>query len=258
MTGSGVNSLSLVVPCYNEEEAIPLLAERITELCASLSKREIEAEIIIVDDGSQDCTWDVLQKEFKKVKGTVLCRHEVNSGFGSALKTGLTRAGGDVVVTVDADTNYDLRLAPEMLHFFEAGYDIVTASPFAHGGACDYPIHRYVLSKTVAWLYRYALGADMKPLSVYTCGFRAYRNTVVSNILPDADDFLATSQALIKGLLLGYEIAEMPVKVHPRLHGHSKMKFVRTAFRHIKFLWSLKRRKYVVIRNDDPASFSVI
>jgi len=91
-------------------------------------------------------------------------------------------------------------------------------------------------------LYRLALGKTVPPLSVYTCGFRAYRREALDLIMPEANDFLATAEILVHALLAGLCVAEMPVTVHKRVHGVSKMKLGKTARRHLGFLWSLCQR----------------
>jgi len=242
MSSMIIQSLSLVIPCFNEEEGLPTLFLRLSELRASLFEYGIKPEFVIVDDGSSDTSWSMLQEEYAMTEDVVLLQHNRNIGFGRALKTGIKAATGDIVATVDADTNYDLRQTPDMLSYFAEGYDIVTASPFIKGGGWDYPFYRYLLSNAVTILYRLALGKNAKPLGVYTCGFRAYRREVLEHILPQADDFLATAEILVWALLMEYKVAEMPVTVHDRMHGCSKMNMVKMTFRHLGFLLSLWRR----------------
>ena len=162
--------VSLVTPCYNEEESLPTYFQRVEELRVDLSARDVDLEVVLVDDGSSDRTWSLLETHSRANANINIVRHDRNGGFGKALQTGLGRANGDTVVTVDADSNYDLREAVQMLDFIDDGADVVTASPFVKGAEWDYPAHRYVLSKSLVLLYRLVLGPKVQPLSVYTCG----------------------------------------------------------------------------------------
>ena len=146
---------------------------------------------------------------------------------------------GDVVVTIDADTNYDLREMPALLECLDKGADMVTASPFMSGGGRRYPIHRLFLSRGVALLYRLVLGRAAGDIATFTCGFRAYRREALADVLPDSDDFLATAEMLVRALLCQRSVAQMPTMVHDRMHGRSKLRLARTIRSHVGFLWTL-------------------
>ena len=231
--------VSLVTPCYNEEESLPTYFQRVAELRAELEKHDIEIEVVMVDDGSKDATWSLIQQHCSVTPGFKPYKHDQNGGFGKALQTGLRHAGGDVVVTIDADTNYDLRETPSMLACLDDGADVVTASPFVEGASWKYPAHRFVLSKGLVLLYRLALGPKVKPLSVYTCGFRAYRRETLDVVMPRSDDFLATAEMIVRALWADFAVVEMPSCVHDRDFGQSKMNKLKTTVRHLRFLSSI-------------------
>ncbi|MEI6104272.1 MAG: glycosyltransferase family 2 protein [Methanothrix sp.] len=105
---------SLVVPAYNEEKGLPLVVAEY---------QDVVDEIIIVDDGSSDGTFQVA----KALVGgkTKLFRHEKNAGKVAALRTGVKHASGDIVIFIDADNTYPARYVPDLVREIENGADLV-------------------------------------------------------------------------------------------------------------------------------------
>jgi len=115
--------ISIVIPAFNEEEAIPHLVKRVEEIFSKLS---YNFELIIVDDGSGDRTFEVIKELAKTkhfLKGVRLSR---NMGHQAALDCGLNHAYGDAVITMDADLQHPPEIALEMIRKWEEGFDIVT------------------------------------------------------------------------------------------------------------------------------------
>ena len=233
--------VSLIIPCYNEEESLPTLFGRLDELRESIKEKPYQLELVLVDDGSNDATWPKLQARFKKDPMVRLLRHKKNAGYGKALKSGFFCACGMEIVTVDADTNYDLREIPALLEHLGSGIDIVTGSPFLNKSNWHYPFHRMILSRGVTILYRLILGHNARNISVFTCGFRAYKREILASVLPIADDFLANAEILVRSLLLQHTVVQFPTTVHMRLHGRSKISIIRTIKSHLQLLWKLWR-----------------
>lgn len=115
-------SISIVVPCYNEEEVLPEFKRRLSVV---IDQVDIPTEIILVNDGSRDRTWEIMSeyavsdKRFKSIK---LSR---NFGHQIALTCGLDQAKGEVVLILDADLQDPPELLPEMIKFWQQGYDII-------------------------------------------------------------------------------------------------------------------------------------
>jgi glycosyltransferase involved in cell wall biosynthesis len=120
--------LAVVVPCFNEEEALPHTAERLTALLERLRKGgriAPDSHIVFVDDGSRDGTWPLIEKlsrEDGRVRGIKLSR---NRGHQNALLAGLFTADGDVLVSVDADLQDDIEIIDEMLRQHARGMHVV-------------------------------------------------------------------------------------------------------------------------------------
>ncbi|HQR07907.1 MAG TPA: glycosyltransferase family 2 protein [Gemmatales bacterium] len=116
--------ISLIVPCYNETEVLPLLFDRIQK---AAEEWHGDYEVILVDDGSNDGTWDLIQQyhdDDRRWKGIRLSR---NFGHQLALWTGLQHAQGDAIVVLDADLQDPPEIIPQFLEQWRAGYDVVYA-----------------------------------------------------------------------------------------------------------------------------------
>lgn len=114
--------LSVVVPVYNEEESLPRLVE---ELHAALGPTKLHYELVLVDDGSRDRSFHVLQKLAESDPSLSVVRFRRNFGQTAAMQAGLDASRGDVVVTMDADLQNDPRDIPMMLKKLDEGYDLV-------------------------------------------------------------------------------------------------------------------------------------
>jgi glycosyltransferase involved in cell wall biosynthesis len=165
--------LSIVVPVYNEEESIIELAGWIEKTCLG---NNLEFEIIFIDDGSSDSSWDVISGLSKKNKFIKGLRFRRNYGKAAALQTGFTEANGDIVITMDSDLQDSPDEIPDLVRMInEEGYDLVSGwkkkrfDPFVkrftskiyNGTAC--------------------ISSGIK-LHDFNCGLKAYRNEVVKSI----------------------------------------------------------------------------
>ncbi len=166
--------ISVVVPLYNEEESLPELHAWIKRV---MDENKFSYEIIFVNDGSKDRSWEVIEKlakEFPEVHGIKFRR---NYGKSPALYHGFARAQGDVVITMDADLQDSPDEIPELYRMvMEDGYDLVSG----------YKQKRYdPLSKTIPTKLFNATArkvSGIKNLHDFNCGLKSYRKDVVKNI----------------------------------------------------------------------------
>ena len=114
--------LSIVVPCMNEEESLPLLIERLTKVIQPWGDK---AEIILVDDGSTDGTWSLIEATSKNVPQLRGLRLSANRGHQIALTAGLEAAKGERIFMLDADLQDPPEILPEMMVMMDQGYDVV-------------------------------------------------------------------------------------------------------------------------------------
>jgi dolichol-phosphate mannosyltransferase len=226
--------LSVVVPCFNEAENAGKLVAEFRPVVEALARTRT-IEVVFVDDGSRDATWSALHEAFGTTQAFEVRfeRHPVNRGLGAAIRTGLRASRGDVVVTTDCDGTYRFTDIPLLLEHLAPDVDIVTASPYhPDGGVAGVPAYRLALSKGSSLLYRALL--DWR-IHTYTSLLRAYRRPVVDTVPFLSDGFLAGTEILVNGMLLGFRAAEFPTVLHARAFGVSKAKIARTIRAHLGF-----------------------
>jgi dolichol-phosphate mannosyltransferase len=234
--------LSIVIPCYNEAENAGKIENELFPVVRDLAATQ-SVEVIFVDDGSTDNTWqmlhDVVGKNPESLKNVTVRfeRHAENRGLGAALRTGFEAVNGRVIVTTDSDGTYRFSEIPALLACLKPGVDIVTASPYhPKGGVIGVPHYRLVLSQGSSAIYR--LLVDRR-IHTYTALFRAYRRIVIERVPFEADGFLAGTELMVKAMLSGYKVAEYPSVLHRRAFGTSKAKLARTIRAHLKFQGSV-------------------
>ena len=237
-----MEKLSIVVPCYNEEDGIPQLAEKLPPLIEQLQK-EYVVELLFIDDGSTDKTQDLLRTFFGGFSYATIIPHEVNKNLGAALRTGFYHATGDYVAALDSDCTYDPFLLVEMLRVLnEKNVDIVTVSPYHPlGTVMNVPRYRLFLSSTVCAIYRFLLRSE---LHTFTAMVRVYRREVVKTIIIESNTFMGVTELLAKALLRGYKAAEIPATLNSRAFGISKMKTFRTIKDHLRLIWKIVKLKF--------------
>jgi len=200
--------VSVVVPAYNESEVLPRLHARVR---AVLEAAGYSYELLVVDDGSTDCTLEVLrrlQAEDPHVRSLTLSR---NFGHQAAQMAGLAHSRGAVVVTMDADLQHPPELLPEMLELWEAGYEVVNTRKTADG---EHRLRR----RTVDALF-YLLLQRWSGLEVHGSDFRLLDRRVVQVLLATPE-----RQKLPRGLVawLGFKQTTLPYTVGKRAAGEPK------------------------------------
>lgn len=126
--------LSVVVPCYNEEENIPFFYEEFVKNEDFLKEKEIEWELLYVNDGSKDKTAEEAKKLHERDERVHLLSFSRNFGKEAAMYAGLVRAKGDYVVIMDVDLQDPPSLLPEMISYMEQGYDSVATRRVSRKG----------------------------------------------------------------------------------------------------------------------------
>ena len=236
--------LSVVLPCYNEEANVAALETRLVPVLRGLASRFDPIEIVLVDDGSRDGTWQAMQA-FKAAAPAgveiALQKHPANAGLGQAMRTGMAAATGDVVVTTDSDATYRFEEIPALLDVLGPDVDLVTASPYhPQGGVDNVPPSRLLFSRGASLMYRILVRRD---IHTWTALFRAYRRDVIRTVPFASTGFLAGTELLVNAIDAGYRAAEFPTVLHSRVHGVSKAKIARTVRAHLAFQWSLLARR---------------
>lgn len=232
--------LSLVIPCFNESDSIDQMVAQLNTIRPDLERRG-PFELVLVDDGSTDDTYDRLHTAFDDWGNVLIVQHDRNRGLGAALRTGFTHARGAVIVTTDSDGTYPFTSIPALLNLLQPGVDIVTASPYhPQGGVDGVPAYRLMFSKGASFLYRVLVDPRMH---TYTAMYRAYRREVVERVPTTADGFLMVTELLVGALLAGYHAVEFPAVLRVRRYGQSKARVWRITRSHLRFQTHVLRRR---------------
>lgn len=235
--------LSVVVPCFNEEDNIGKLKNEFFPVIEGLLGSPVDGgkigsvEIVFVDDGSRDGTYGALKDAFGSYDHPSITvrfeKHEVNRGLGAAMRTGFKAVTGDIIVTTDSDGTYHFSTIPSLLEHLKGRVAIVTASPYhPKGEVVGVPGYRIFLSRGSSLLYRILLSWRVH---TYTALYRAYRREVIDSIPFAADDFLGGTELMVKAMLKGYQVDEFPAALHRRMFGVSKAKLLKTILSHLNF-----------------------
>jgi glycosyltransferase involved in cell wall biosynthesis len=165
--------LSVIIPLFNEEESLPELADWITRV---LKDQSLAYEIIFVDDGSSDHSWEIIEKLSLSDKTVRAIRFRRNYGKAAALHSGFQAAAGDVVITMDADLQDSPEEIPELYHMIKKGsFDLVSGWKKKRHD----PITKKWPSKLFNWAARRFTGIRLHD---FNCGLKAYRNELIKNI----------------------------------------------------------------------------
>jgi dolichol-phosphate mannosyltransferase len=233
-------SLSIVIPCFNESEGVPAMRERLAEVLPTLRSYGA-VEIVLVDDGSTDETYALLQGAFGDWSEVQIVRHEGNRGLGQALRTGFAHTTGAIIVTCDSDGTYPFKEIPTLLAHLTPDVDVVTASPYHRdGGIENVPAYRIFISKCASLLYRILVDPR---IHTYTAIFRAYRREVIERCPTTADGFLMVTEQLVEAKLAGYKVAEYPAVLRVRQYGQSKARILQITRSHLTYQRSLIGRR---------------
>ncbi len=234
--------VTIVIPCYNEQEALPYLANTLKSVEVTLNDAGYEPNFTFVDDCSTDATVDLLDSLFGDWPNVRIVKHEENKGVAAGIMTGIRTAETELVCSMDCDCTYDPHELSKMLPLIKSDIDLVTASPYHRlGGVRNVPGWRLFLSKGASFLYRRVLNSK---LDTYTSCFRVYRRSSFAPLELKESGFLGVAEMLGKLDLSGGKIVEFPAVLDVRLFGISKMKTARTIAGHIRLLARLSNLRW--------------
>jgi dolichol-phosphate mannosyltransferase len=201
--------------------------------------RERDWDVVVVDDGSSDATGAMLDLEAARHGWLRAIHHAGNRGLGAALRTGLAAAQGEVVCTIDSDCTYPPERLPEFVARIERGADLVTASPWhPENKRVHASKFRVGLSRGASRVYRVMVGARVH---TYTCLFRAYRRSRIADIEFESHGFSAVTEIMVKAILAGCRVEEVPMPLEARQFGVSKMSIRKAMIGHLNLMSSTAR-----------------
>ena len=210
--------LSVLVPVYNERHVVETSVRRLLTLKHDLIS---SLEVIVVDDGSTDGSWEVLQRLAADDARVLLLRHDHNQGKGAAIRTGISRATGDISIVHDADLEYNPGDIPSLLvPFAKEGADAVLGSRYLSAPYRRALMHRHtvlngILTSLSNWL------TDLNLTDMET-GYKAINTTLLKSIPIRSDDFRFEVEIVSKLAKRRARAFEVPIRYLPRSREEGK------------------------------------
>jgi dolichol-phosphate mannosyltransferase len=211
---------SIVIPAHNEEESLP---PTLQDLYAVLQREGIPHEIVVVDDGSRDATWKVLQDLRVSIPTLAPVQNKGANGFGRAVICGLNQMKGDACTIMMADASDSPDDAVRYWRLLNEGWDCVFGSRFVKGGrVVDYPKVKLWVNRLANFLVRVGFNIALNDT---TNAFKAYRRTVIEGCRPFlAPHFNLTVEIPLKSIVRGYSWIVIPISWQNRKYGMAKLK----------------------------------
>jgi dolichol-phosphate mannosyltransferase len=246
-----LRKLSVVIPARDEEGCI---ASTVEHLHLELRINEVPHEIVVVDDGSTDSTWRILEETAERIPQLVPVRNPGPHGFGRAIQRGLAAFTGDAVVIMMADESDDCRDVVRYWRKLEEGWDCVFGSRFLKGGGViDYPRVKLFLNRLANWFVRVLFRIRLNDT---TNAFKAYRREVIQGCLPIlAPHFNITVELPLKAIVRGYTWTVIPITWRNRRTGMAKLKIREMGSRYffiVAYVWLEKYFSRGDYRRPDP------
>lgn len=244
--------ISIILPAFNEGKNLPPLVD---ELVETLNRYELDGEIILVNDGSEDNTFSTCEKFASRYDNVIAIHHKSNQGKTMAQATGFRQARGKYVFLLESDRQYDPRDIPRFIPSLELDYDIVNGWRRHRSDT----LHRILLSKAYNLLHRFFFGTNIYD---HNSGFKAFRREVALKLykttLIESLGFKKSYHRVALSLAknMGFTIDEVPVRHYLRRSGKSYIKSYKTPFEtlvailRLRYLLSFKRAKLTSLSLD--------
>lgn len=206
-----MEDLTIIIPAYNEACSLPDVLPLLLDFCERTG-----ASLIVVNDGSTDRTADVL-KGFEGNGRLRVIHHKLNRGYGGAIKSGISAADTELVITIDADGQHDLKDVEE-LHLFIKEHDaeMVVGSRI---GQKDASVYRGVGKALIRWFANLLLPMPVKDIN---SGMKIYDTALAKRYLPLCPDHMAFSDIITMVFVSQrHRVLERAIAIHPRMAGAS-------------------------------------
>jgi dolichol-phosphate mannosyltransferase len=235
-----LTKLSIVIPARNEEGCI---ASTVEHLHVELRLHAVPHEIVVVDDGSSDETWAILQELRGRISEVKALQNVDAHGFGRAIIHGLNEATGDAIVVMMADESDDCRDVVRYWQTLNQGWECVFGSRFLPGGGTiDYPRLKWLLNRVANWFIRLLFYI---PLNDTTNAFKAYRKSVIDGCRPlIAPHFNLTVEIPLKAIVRGYSWTVIPITWRNRRSGTAKLMLNEMGSRYFFIIFYVWLEKY--------------
>ena len=238
-----INKITLATPFYNEENGLDNFFDTLFSIKKIFNRLNIKVFFLFINDGSTDGTKEKLEifKKKNKLLNIRILNHKKNFGYGRTLKNSFLNCKTDYLITYDSDCSYDFKIIKDLIQTVGNGVDIVNVSYKLAKEKGDVGFFRKILSWGSSTLYKFFFSSLKKKLiTVFTCSYRIYYIKKIKKIKIISDDFAACSELLIKALLKGVKVKEIPGINKGRKYGESKMKIFKNIISTMKIIILIK------------------
>lgn len=211
---------SIVIPARDEQDSLP---HTVSDIYENFVRESVTHEIVVVDDGSRDRTWAVLQELKAKIPTLAPVQNPGPHGFGRAVIYGLSHIKGDACVIMMADASDSPADAVRYWRLLNEGWECVFGSRFVKGGEIiNYPRVKLLVNRLANFLVRIGFNIELNDT---TNAFKAYRRTVIEGCRPFlAPHFNLTVEIPLKAIVRGYTWTVIPISWRNRKYGEAKLK----------------------------------
>lgn len=223
-------SLSVVLPAHNEEGNI---SNTVADCVAYLTAAVPDYEVIVVNDGSKDRTREIVEGLGRQNPKVVLVNHDVNRGYGSALRSGFDKASLEYIFFMDSDGQFDIKDLDKLIPFADAGRAVI--------GYRENRADSFIRSLN-AWMYglyiRLVFGLGVRDMD---CAFKIFPSEAYRKVRPiKSDGALFSAEFLIKLKKAGYTFKEVPVMHFPRQFGSQSGANLKVILKMFRESWKLR------------------
>lgn len=239
-SNGALTRMSVIIPARDEEGCIESTVEH---LHLELQLHGVPHEIVVVDDGSTDGTWDILNRLKDKIPEVLAIRNDGAHGFGRALVRGIEGSTGDAVTIMMADESDDCRDVVRYWKKLGEGYDAVFGSRFIPGGGViDYPLPKYLLNRAGNLFMKVLFGIKLNDT---TNAFKSYRRTALEGLRPFlSPHFNLTVELPLKIIVRGYSWTVIPITWRNRRTGVAKLRIREMGARYMFIVLYVWLEKY--------------
>ncbi len=224
-----MNSISVVIPCLNEEKTIKSCIE---EAMIGIKNSKFEGEVLVSDNGSTDNSVSIALENGARVVSTDL------KGYGSAIINGINNAEGEYVIVGDADMTYDFKEIPKFIESLENDFDLVIGNRFKGGiekGAMPF-LNKYLGNPFLSFVARRFFKIN---IGDFHCGLRGIKRSVFKNLNLRSTGMEFASEMIVKAAIMNFKINEVPTVLRkPPFPRIPHLKPFRDGFRHLYLIFS--------------------